>query len=128
MSNYESPINVISSALRTEVEKSILKAVKDVAVYVDKDELIKALKYDRNQYEKGFSDATHKWIPVSERLPEPFTVVMVTLKSGSVREAFFDNEDGFTRFDFQGLTQLDIPNPPIAWMPLPEAYKDGEQK
>ena len=33
-----------------------MRGCLDVGVYVDKEELIKALKYDREQYQKGYED------------------------------------------------------------------------
>ena len=57
---YDSPINVIYGELQTKVEKDmenhIFESVLSVGVMVDKDELIKALEYDRQQYEKGYED------------------------------------------------------------------------
>ena len=38
-----------------EQENTIVKAVQKVCVNVDKDELKKALAYDRNQYQVGFA-------------------------------------------------------------------------
>jgi hypothetical protein len=40
--------------MRMEQENNIFKAIRDYGVDVDKDELIKALQYDRDQYEKGY--------------------------------------------------------------------------
>ncbi len=72
---YESPIEVIYSQVRTQLveeeERQMLKAVHDVGVEVDRDELLKALRYDRDQYEKGFEDGKKSvWVDVKERLPE----------------------------------------------------------
>lgn len=57
---YKSPIELITSQMALNVSKSIdnsiYQAVQNVDVLVDKDELIKALSYDRNQYNKGFED------------------------------------------------------------------------
>ncbi len=53
---YESPINVICGEMQMAFENEVYKAVQDVHVEVDRDELIKALQYDRGQYEKGFAD------------------------------------------------------------------------
>lgn len=58
---YESPISVWWSdtkieQLRDEYDNVIVKAVKNCYPQVDKDELIKALRYDREQYEKGYRD------------------------------------------------------------------------
>lgn len=68
---YESPINLFVSDIATQVDKqieaTIVTAVQKVGIDVDKDELIKALAYDRNQYEKGYRDGckrkTGHWIP-----------------------------------------------------------------
>lgn len=54
--NYRSPIEVIQTQFQTRIEGEIYKAVMNVGVYVDKDELLKALSYDRDQYHKGYSD------------------------------------------------------------------------
>lgn len=76
ISGYESPIQVVIGQMRMERENGIFRAVQDQGVIVDKDELIKALQYDRRQYEKGFRNGYNaglnasKWIPVTERLPE----------------------------------------------------------
>ena len=44
------------SDMQVKMEGEILKAVQNVGVNVDKDELLKALQYDRNQYQKGYDD------------------------------------------------------------------------
>ena len=53
---YKSPIDIIMSDMRMTMEGDIYKAVQNVGINVDKDELIKALKYDREQYQKGYED------------------------------------------------------------------------
>jgi hypothetical protein len=53
---YESPINIIYGQMQMALENEVFKAVQDVHVEVDRDELIKALQYDRDQYERGFAD------------------------------------------------------------------------
>ena len=58
---YESPINVICGEMQMRFEDEILEAVKNVGVYVDKDELVKSLSYDRNQYSKGYNDAVEEF-------------------------------------------------------------------
>lgn len=54
--NYESPIEILTSQIRFEYENNIMTAIQDYGVNVDKEELIKALKYDRDQYMKGYQD------------------------------------------------------------------------
>ena len=54
--SYQSPIEVIHTQMQSQIEEEIYKAVMRVGVSVDKDELLKALHYDRNQYQKGYND------------------------------------------------------------------------
>jgi hypothetical protein len=54
--SYKSPIDVIHQGFQTKLEGDIFEAIQSYGVYVDKDELVKALKYDRDQYRKGFED------------------------------------------------------------------------
>lgn len=57
---YESPIQKLVSEIETNImqqeENAVLEAIFSAGVHVDKEELIKALQYDRNQYEKGYKD------------------------------------------------------------------------
>jgi len=57
---YKSPIEKIYGEIQTQMvqedENMVMKAVRKVGVNVDKEELIKALQYDRNQYAKGYDD------------------------------------------------------------------------
>lgn len=53
---YNSPINIIYGKMQMSLENEVFKAVQDVHVEVDRDELIKALQYDRGQYDEGFAD------------------------------------------------------------------------
>lgn len=57
---YKSPIEFLMTDIHHQIvkkqEEDIYKAVLHYAPNVDKDELIRALKYDRGQYEKGFRD------------------------------------------------------------------------
>ena len=51
---YESPITITVGQMRVEQEDIIYRTIREYGVDVDKDELIKALQYDREQYRKGF--------------------------------------------------------------------------
>ena len=129
MNNYKLPnelsINLNSSTPRTEVEQSILKAFKIVAVYVDKDELIKTLTYDRNQYEKSFTDTIPKWLSVNERLPKEEEIVIVTVKDNSADSPIYYTSVGWY---YQGIwvVENEVSHQVTAWMPFPEPYKGGE--
>lgn len=71
---YESPITIAKRQVQTQLEEGVMKAVLDCGIIVDKEELIKALKYDRDQYQKGYEDgmlvSNDEWISVKERLPD----------------------------------------------------------
>lgn len=53
---YKSPIELICDDIQWHIEQSIVKAVQHYFPLVDEEELFKALKYDRDQYEAGFRD------------------------------------------------------------------------
>lgn len=53
---YHSPIDIIYDSLKGCVEDEVYKCVQSVGIEVNKEELIKALKYDRQMYEKGYKD------------------------------------------------------------------------
>ena len=66
--NYKSPIEIwctdfmnnIVTQVQENNEMQIMATVNQY-VSVDKEELIKALNYDRQQYEKGYADAQKEW-------------------------------------------------------------------
>lgn len=62
MFDYESPIKLIETEVNMQFENDMLKAVQQCGVVVDKSELIKALQYDRAQYEKGESDFRERFL------------------------------------------------------------------
>jgi hypothetical protein len=62
-----------------------------------------------------------RWVPVTERLPELDTDVLVTDQYGNVWQAAYVEWCGIERFVSaeESITLEDV----IAWKPLPEAYK-----
>lgn len=64
---WESPVNIIMGEMQTQIEGDIYKAIQNVGIDVDKEELLKALQYDRQQYEKGYADAIDEF---AEKLKE----------------------------------------------------------
>lgn len=64
---YESPIEIIQTQMQMQMDKGILKAVQGVGINVDKEELVKALAYDREQYVKGYKDGVKEF---AEKLKE----------------------------------------------------------
>lgn len=57
---YESPVQLKFNEIKTDLIKKenemIIRAVQEVVPTVTEEELVKALRYDRGQYEKGFLD------------------------------------------------------------------------
>lgn len=51
---YISPITAIVNDIMIKSEDSIVKAVQSMNIDVNKEELVRALKYDRNQFEAGY--------------------------------------------------------------------------
>lgn len=90
-------------------------------IVFNKDELIKALNYDRNEYRKGFlvGYSYNKWIDVDVKLPEDKKTVLIFCgldKSSYV--AYYDK-------DYECWFSVDIPNRHFNfstithWQPLP---------
>ena len=52
---YESPIELITSSISTSMDENIMRAVQSVGIVVHESELIQALKYDRDSYDKGYN-------------------------------------------------------------------------
>ena len=68
---YESPIEVVHEQIRVQVDDEIFRAVQNVGVNVNKEELLKALEYDRGQYEEGFREGErHTLRQIKNLLPE----------------------------------------------------------
>ena len=63
---YVSPIQTIASQIEMTYENEVYKAVQRVGIEVDKDELLKALQYDRQQYAEGFRNGYERGLQVSQ--------------------------------------------------------------
>lgn len=133
---YKSPIEIIYGQMETQMEGNILRAVQKYDINVDKEELIRALQYDRGQYQKGYRDAMEKqkWIPVTERLPEiwePVLVKYLNYNDGSAHPTYVDTAvllDGNVWYWWEGdIGDCDneVKCTITHWMPLPEPPKEG---
>ena len=67
------------SEMQAKIEDDIYKAIQNYGINVDKDELIKALSYDRHQYQKGYDDRDAEiirckdckcWLPMNRFDPD----------------------------------------------------------
>lgn len=68
------------------------------------------------------NDDFGKWIPCSERLPEDNTDVIVCFYSGTVTEMRYWG-NGIFQGIYEHTTKVIV-----AWMPLPEPYREGENR
>lgn len=57
--SYKSPIDILYGDIETKVEGEVVKAIQGYKIDINKEELIKALNYDRNQYSKGYKDGVN---------------------------------------------------------------------
>ena len=55
------PLSITYEEVKKDIDgqiiESVMKATQAVNVTVDKEELLRALRYDRGQYDKGYADA-----------------------------------------------------------------------
>ena len=56
---YKSPIEIVSEEITTKLEDEVMTVVERYGIFVDKQELIRALKNDRSQYDKGYADGKY---------------------------------------------------------------------
>ena len=105
MGMYKSPIEIIQGQLKMDMENGILRAVQQQDIVVDKHELLRALQYDRGQYEKGYKDAVRERSLVEvvhaqwdEWWPGDCALIMTgeeMLYQCSACTAKYDNVEGF---------------------------------
>lgn len=60
LEGYECPVQLIQRTVNEEIGKNIMQTVHSVGVAVNKEELIRALNYDRDSYAKGYKDGYNK--------------------------------------------------------------------
>ena len=137
MIDYKSPIEIWHSEMEMQLEGEVLKACQRVGVNVDRDELLKALKYDRGQFDKGYQYGLNadKWIPCSERLPKDGQCVLVQLNfsehdlvdyeyDSAIQVRRYDekkeNEYKWKSIEWDSWLSEEVIS---AWQPLPTQYK-----
>lgn len=62
--SYKSPIDILMKEAQLNYENGIYNAIQEYEIKVDKEELIKALNYDREMYIKGYNDAVHEMMDI----------------------------------------------------------------
>ena len=127
---YESPIEMfsvtnyvdtISKQIDEQIEEATLSAVTKIGVNVNKEELIKALNYDRRQYEKGYADGKRngiEWHPYPEEKPSATDAyyLVTTNYGGKLKVMTSWWIDSQYRF---GVVEDRV----LAWAELPEPYR-----
>lgn len=126
--DFEQYISPFALAISTAIDDAVMGAVMEAGVTVDKKELEKALRYDRDQYAAGYragkKAAVPKWISVEKRLPEDDNVfVLCAVKDGSetfATEGWYLKRNGHISPLDENYTFGDVTH----WMPLPEPPKE----
>ena len=123
----------IETQIREAEDGQLMYEVKQaIGFAVDKQELIKALEYDRDQYNKGYEDGLNadKWIPVSEPPKELDTYLIQTDGEPYMCQCRWTDVNPFWT-DYKTKPHWNIFDLPqyskvVAWMPLPKPYEPQE--
>lgn len=60
LEGYISPIKIYQTEMETTLESNVMSIAQSMGVDVNKEELLKALAYDRDQYAKGYEAGYNK--------------------------------------------------------------------
>ena len=91
MSGYESPIRMIVGEMGTKMEADTMSVIQRYGIDVDKEELIKALNYDREQYKKGYADRGNMIVPVTLEMEERHTVRQINAYLDKATQTIYAN-------------------------------------
>lgn len=114
-----------------QTEQWVIEIIRKMGIDITKEGLIKALQYDRNQYEKGYQDGLNadKWIEVDDNPPEePGEYLILWTTSISKRKFIEIAECEIIDNHIEWLLDDYMKNYPdvkvIAWQPLPSMPKE----
>ena len=134
---YESPIQrIIEDAhnriIKEEEHQIMMRVSQAVGCEIDKEELLKALLYDRGQYAKGYAAGLNadRWISVEDRLPEEtgrYLAYIINADDNKLRYAmtayFYSKLKEWAPDDECASDNV------VAWQELPKFYeKEGEEE
>lgn len=144
---YESPVETYVKEISHKVvegfDEYTVKSIIECGIRINRDELTRALFYDREQYQKGYADAKaeERWIPLKDGYPEDGTYCLVTIECSygkSVIMAGFS--ENFRKWDFSGEVErkafyrsdpvwgcIEVGGV-VAWKPLPKPYERREKE
>jgi len=77
--SYDNFIEETSKEFANQIEKETFNVIQRFGIVVDREELIKALRYDRDSYTKGYNDALKH---VSKRVSELIEECMIKTEEG----------------------------------------------
>lgn len=106
---------------------------------------IEALDYYLQNHTNDYSEESHmammmavealeqtEWIPVSEKLPEPLTAVLLTVRYKSTGQWTYQMgywEDALEKWEkWSEIGTLDDEFEILAWIELPEGYEEGNHE
>lgn len=143
--NREEAVKELNKAFEPAFANYIITALQEGATVSDKGEGAVSRKAVKELFKEGcvmgmydflgIDDLpsvtpTQKWIPVSERLPEPRRLVVCYITTGATETYFIAFWNDIQKAWEEGiggcrLLERDLGYEVIAWMPLPEPYKAG---
>ena len=94
-------------------------------IRIDRDDLQDLVNEKVNEIVDMMSEPkTGKWIPISEKLPETGDSILVTYSDGEVGIVWSARPKVWGKYEKANNLIF-----PVAWMPLPEPYReDGEEE
>lgn len=142
---FTSPVHDVMKQMYEQQEEYIYQCVSNIGVDIDKNELIRALQYDRDQYEQGYRDGkkANEWISIKDKLPELYdrdtdwseTVLFLTTQGhihsgyrykGRIQTSFYD-DDWTPPYWLDESENLSFEEDEVThWMLLPESPIEKE--
>ena len=129
---YESPIQRIiedshNRIIKEEEHQLMMRISQAVGFDVDKEELLKAMLYDRDQYAKGYEAGLNadRWISVKDQLPEEEGRYLAYIANEHDNELQYIMTADFFPYRAKWIPDDETASDNvIAWMELPKPYEE----